>query len=55
MTIVTALDADEEQIAVVITVSGENVIELDDVVLLEIDDGFGEEIQTDEELELVMG
>ena len=53
--VVTALDTNDEQITVVITVSEENVLELDDVVLLEIDDDFGEEIQTDEELELVLG
>jgi len=52
---ISALDTNEEQITVVITISDENVLELDDVVLLEIDDDFGEEIQTDEELELVLG
>ena len=53
--VVTALDAKEEQFTVVITVSEENVLELDDVVLFEIDDDLGEDIQTDEELELVVG
>ena len=52
---ISALDTNDEQITVVITVSGENVLELDDVVLLEIDDDLREDIQTDEELELVLG
>ena len=39
----------------VITVSDENVLELDDVVILEINGGLGEDIPLDEELELMLG
>jgi hypothetical protein len=53
--VITALDANEEQITVVITVSDENVLELDDVVILEINGGLGEDIPLDEELELMLG
>ena len=58
--VVTAFDVNEEQITVVITVSGENALENDDAALLEIDDAaflvidddFEEDIQMDEEIEL---
>ena len=53
--VITALDANEEQITVVITVSDENVLELDEVALLEIDDVFGKDIPMDGKLELMLG
>ena len=53
--VVTALDTNDEQITVVITVSDENVLELDGVVILEINGGLGEDIPLDEELELMLG
>jgi hypothetical protein len=53
--IVTARDVNGTQIAVVITVSGENLLELDNVVPLETDDDFGKDIPMDGKLELMLG
>jgi hypothetical protein len=53
--IVTARDANGEQITVVITVSGGNLLELDNVAPFEIDDVFGKDIPMDGKLELMLG
>ena len=43
------------QITVAITVSGENLLEPDNVVPFEIDDVFGKDIPMDGKLELMLG
>ena len=64
--VITATDANGDQIRIVITISNENVIEMDEIELDDLDltdfeGGFvedfspDEEIQMDEELELVLG
>ena len=64
--VITAMDANGEQIRIVITIIDENVIEMDEIELddLDLTDFEGgivedfvtdEEIQMDEELELVLG
>ena len=52
--VITAIDPDGEQIEVIIRISGENVIELGDVNLLDTEEMITEEITMDEEIELSM-